>query len=169
MEKVRLKQSRRRMFASHQNRACVLAGVFVILCASSRPAVSVCTEKPTVWMDESTAGTHLIASRKFVFTRKITELVQIQQVVLAVTVDRKGTICEAKAIAGPGKLRQAAEKVVKNHWRFRPFLVDWKPVVVQFPVTVNFVLSAGGKDAMLLARTEPLRRDYRGLPKFDRG
>lgn len=147
------------MLSSPQNKVCMLAGVLAILCASSRPAASTCAEEPTVWMDESTAATHLISMRKFVFTRDMPPLTPVARVVLAVTVDRKGVICEAKAVAGHWKLHQQAERVVKNHWRYRPFLVDWKPVVAQFPVTVTFVLSHDKQNQLIAAAMRPLGHD----------
>lgn len=47
-------------------------------------------------------------------------------------------MCDLKPVAGPAELRKAALKVVRTYWRFRPFLVDRKPAVVQFPVAVKF-------------------------------
>jgi hypothetical protein len=157
------------MFSSFQSKACLLAGVLAVLCASSLPAAPVCTQKPTVWMDEATAASHLISMRKYIFTREMPALARIEQVVLAVTVDRKGNICEAKAVAGHRKLRQAAEKVVKGHWRYRPFLVDWKPVVAQFPVTITFVLSRGNNDQTLTAAAGPLHQKHCCRPELDQG
>ena len=68
-------------------------------------------------------------------------LARVRKVVLLVTVDRQGVICEVRPVAGPRGLRRAAVKTVTKHWRYRPFLVDWKPVVARFPVSVEFVLA----------------------------
>jgi hypothetical protein len=90
-------------------------------------------------MDERTAATHLLAKRDVEIPADLAWFSQVEKVVLLVTVDRQGTICDLKAVSGPAELRRIAARVVKKHWRFRPFLVDWKPVAVQFPVTVRFV------------------------------
>jgi hypothetical protein len=98
-------------------------------------------------MNERTAASHLLSSRKFVFPAVVPVLARIRSVVVIVTVNRAGGVCEAKAETGPRELRAAAEKIVKTSWHYRPFLLDWKPVVVQMPVTVNFVISADRQDA----------------------
>lgn len=99
-----------------------------------------CGEAPTVQMDERVAQSHLLAKKDLVLPEPMPEQFRIEKVVLVVTVDREGIICEVKAMAGPKNLRQSAVRTVKEHWRYRRFLVDWKPVVAQFPVTVKFLL-----------------------------
>ncbi|HZT70909.1 MAG TPA: energy transducer TonB [Terriglobia bacterium] len=121
---------------------CVLLAVFAV----PLKGIAGCSEQPTVWMDESTAASHLLTSRKFVFPAVVPVLAQIRSVTVIATVGRKGEICGAKAEAGGGEFREAAENIVKTSWRFRPFLLDRKPVVAQFPVTVNFVLSVDRQD-----------------------
>ena len=135
-----------RMPGMIQRKLRVPGAVLFLLLAASPPGVAQCTEKPTVWMNEHTAASHLLASRKFVFPAEVPVLAQIRSVVVTMTVSRKGNICEAKATAGPRELWQAAEKVVRSSWRYRPFLLDGKPVVVQFPVTVHFVVSVDRMD-----------------------
>lgn len=130
-----------------RRKAFVPAGFLLLLFVASQSGIAQCTEKPVVWMNERTATSHLIASRKFVFPSETPALARIQRVVVVVTVDRQGSVCRAKAKAGPTELRQSAERIVRNSWRFRPFLLDWKPVTAQFPVTVNFVVSADRKGA----------------------
>ncbi|MEJ2008698.1 MAG: energy transducer TonB [Acidobacteriota bacterium] len=126
-----------------QRKVQVLGALLILAFAVSRAGFAKCREKPTVWMNERTAASHLITSLKFVFPAGAPVLARIRSVVVIVTVDRTGRICEGKAAAGPMELRRSAEKIVKSSWRYRPFFLDGKRVIVQFPVTVNFVLPAG--------------------------
>lgn len=111
-----------------------------------------CSETPSVLMDERTAETHLLSKRDPVLPVQVLELVRVRKVVLLVTVDRQGAICDVRPVAGPKTLRRVAVKTVKKHWRYRPFLVDWKPVVARFPVSVRFVLPQ--EEPRLTARRE---------------
>lgn len=91
-------------------------------------------------MDERTAETHLLSKQDPVLPAPVPALAHVRKVVLLVTVDRQGIICDVRPVAGPKALRRVAVNTVKKHWRYRPFLVDWKPVVARFPVSVKFVL-----------------------------
>jgi hypothetical protein len=99
-----------------------------------------CLEASAVQMDERTAKSHLLAKKDLVLPEVMPEHFRIEKVVVFITVDRDGTICEVKARTGPKRLWPTAVQTVKDHWRYRRFLVDWKPVVAQFPVTVKFLL-----------------------------
>ena len=127
----------------------VVGALLFLLLMAPQAGLAKCKEKPAVWMNERTAASHLLSSRKFVFPAVLPVLAQVRSVVVLVTVNRAGDVCEAKAETGPTELRAAAEKIVRSSWRYRPFLLDWKPVVVQMPVTVNFVISADRKDARI--------------------
>jgi hypothetical protein len=105
-----------------------------------RLRASGCSETPSVLMDERTAETHLLSKRDPVLPAQVPGLARVRKVVLLVTVDRQGVICNVRPVAGPKALRRVAVQTVKKHWRYRPFLVDWKPVVARFPVSVRFVL-----------------------------
>ena len=105
-----------------------------IVCAAQ------CRETPTVQMNERTAESHLLAKKDLILPERMPEQFRIEKVVLVITVDRKGVICDVRAQTGPKSLRQSAVQTVKDHWRYRRFLVNWKPVVAQFPVTVKFLL-----------------------------
>jgi hypothetical protein len=129
-----------------RRRGCIVGALFFLLLAASQAGLAECTEKPTVWMNERTAASHLLSSRKIVFPAVVPVLAHIRSVVVIVTINRTGGVCEARAEAGPTELRAAAEKIARTSWRYRPFLLDWKPVVVQIPVTVNFVISLDRKD-----------------------
>jgi hypothetical protein len=98
-----------------------------------------CREGPTVLMDERTAETHLLTRRDPELPTNAPALARTEPVRLLVTVDRKGAICDVRPVAGPQHLRNRAVRAVRKHWRYRPFLIDWKPVVARFPVTVRFV------------------------------
>lgn len=114
-------------------------------------ARAACPGKPTVQMDEFTARSHLTAKRDVELPAALTRFTRTQVVVLLVTVDRRGTICDLQPVAGPAELRREAMRVVKKHWRFRPFRVDWKPVVAQFPVTVRCVPSRRERPRWIVA------------------
>ena len=113
----------------------------------SHQVFAACGAEPTVWMDESTAASHLL-SRRDIEVPTALPIARLQEVKLQVTVDREGTICEVLPLTAPKELREAAAKIVRDHWRYRRFLVDWNPVVVQFPVTV--------KSLPVKRRTQPL-------------
>lgn len=116
--------------------------LFLLVCIAGVPTVSAsgCSETPSVLMDERTAETHLLSKKDPVLPAQVPKLALLRKVTLLVTVDREGTICDVRAVAGPKGLRRLAIRTVKKHWRYRPFLVDWKPVVARFPVSVRFVL-----------------------------
>jgi len=114
-------------------------GAVVLVLGVARLCGAACSERPTVAMDERTAASHLMAKRDVELPEGMAWFTEVQKVVLLVTVDRRGTICDLKPVAGPAELKKVAMEVVKRHWRYRPFLVDGKPVVAQFPVTVRFV------------------------------
>ncbi len=98
-----------------------------------------CREKPEVQMDERSGESHLVAKKNPELPPSHSRLLRLHRVVVVVTVDREGAICDAKAVRGPEDLRGLAVSAVKKHWKYRPFLVDWEPVVAQFPVSVTFV------------------------------
>jgi hypothetical protein len=120
-----------------------LAGLCTVMLVLGVPCLwaSGCAEAPSVLMDERTAETHLLAKKDPLLPTRVPALARVRKVVLLVTVDRQGVICDARPTAGPKALRSAAVITVKKHWRYRPFLVDWKPVVARFPVSVEFVLA----------------------------
>jgi hypothetical protein len=121
-------------------RSCASALLLIFVSDIVRPCAAQCSEKPTVMMNESAAETHLLAKKYPELPAHISPLVPIQEVTVLVTVNRKGVICGVKAVEGPEELRPAAVRTVKEHWRYRPFRVNWQPVVAQFPVRVRFVL-----------------------------
>ena len=129
--------------------AYVMGALVILTFALSRAGMAQCTERPVVWMNEGTAASHLLSNLKFVFPAGVPALARIQSVVVVVTVNRKGHICKANAAAGPKEFRRSAETIVKKACRYRPFLLDSKPVVVQFPVRVNFVVSADKREVKI--------------------
>ena len=61
-------------------------------------------------------------------------------VVLQVVIDKNGVVQGIKTVSGHPLLVPAAIDAVKQ-WRYRPFLINDKPVEVDTPVTVNFALA----------------------------
>lgn len=97
-----------------------------------------CREAPSVLMDERAGESHLLAKKDPELPAGVDKLLRVREVVVLVTVDREGAICDVRAVEGPPELRRAAVRAVKKHWKYRPFLVNWKPVVARFPVRVRF-------------------------------
>ncbi|HEY7353804.1 MAG TPA: TonB family protein [Terriglobales bacterium] len=63
-------------------------------------------------------------------------------VILAAEIGKDGTIQNLHVISGHPLLTQAALDAVKQ-WRYRPYILNGEPVVVDTQVTVNFTLSGG--------------------------
>ena len=135
---LRLLRTIPRGYAFNPGAGVALAGSLILFFGFSEFALAACPEKPTVWMDEQTAATHLRAQRFLELPESMAWNRSVQEVALVVTVDRGGNICGAEPTSGPPALRKKAVQAIRKHWRYRPFLVDWKPVVAQFPVTVRF-------------------------------
>ena len=60
-------------------------------------------------------------------------------VVLQATISRSGTIENLRVVSGPAMLQQAALDAVQQ-WRYRPYLLNGKPVEVDTTVNVDFTL-----------------------------
>jgi TonB family protein len=60
-------------------------------------------------------------------------------VVLTVIVDKEGNVSNIQLISGHPMLAPAAIDAVKQ-WKYKPFLLNGEPVMVETQVTVNFVL-----------------------------
>ncbi len=102
-------------------------------------ALAECPEKPSLWLDGPTAALHLLTKHDAELPTGKVRLRGVQRVVLLVTADREGMICQAKAVSGREDLADLAVAHVKKYWRYRPFLLDWKPATTQFPVTLKFL------------------------------
>jgi len=135
-----------RRFASFAGRLLLFLLVQPLLAAAE------CPEQPGVWMNEETAASHLLARRDPQLPAGRRGIRRVEKVVLLITVDRQGSVCHLRPVSGRADLRNLAVAQVREHWRYRPFFVNGKPVVAQFPVTVKFsprqekppnVLSAG--------------------------
>jgi len=61
-------------------------------------------------------------------------------VTLHAVIDKEGRVVELKLIGGHPALVENAIEAVKQ-WRYRPFLLDGKPVDVETTITVNFKLA----------------------------
>ena len=58
-------------------------------------------------------------------------------IVLDVVVGRDGSVVDMRALNGPDVLAQAAMDALR-WWRFEPYRVDGRPVVVETTVAVEF-------------------------------
>ena len=112
--------------------------VLFVLLGAAQLGWAQCRERPALFLDEHTAATHLLAKIDPELPATPNHLAMAEPVVLRVTVDRRGVICHLEPISGPPELHRLARNTVKKHWRYRPFRLNWKPVVAQFPVTVRF-------------------------------
>ena len=84
---------------------------------------------------------NLIESRPPDYPR-LAKLAHIQgPVVLQVFISRRGTVDHINAVKGHRLLRSAAKNAVK-HWRYRPYLLNGRPIEVATMVTVNFNLGS---------------------------
>jgi TonB family protein len=71
---------------------------------------------------------------------KLASLTHMQgEVVMKAVISKQGTIEDIHVIKGHRLLRSAATNAVRT-WRYRPFLVDGRPVEVATTVTVDFKL-----------------------------
>ncbi len=61
-------------------------------------------------------------------------------VVLKVRVGADGVVQNTEVITGAPALGTAAQDAVKQ-WRFKPFLMNGRPVEVETQVTINFTLA----------------------------
>lgn len=64
------------------------------------------------------------------------------QVVLQVEIDQNGDMRNVTLVSGHPLLAPAAIEAVKQ-WKYKPYLLEGQPVVVETQVTVNFTLSGG--------------------------
>jgi protein TonB len=62
-------------------------------------------------------------------------------VVLGATISKSGTIENLHVISGPAMLAAAAEEAVRA-WRYRPYLLNGRPVEVE--TTVQVIFNLGG-------------------------
>lgn len=61
-------------------------------------------------------------------------------VVLAVIIDREGSVSNIQLISGHPLLAPAAIEAVKQ-WKYKPYLLNGEPIEVETQVTVNFTLA----------------------------
>jgi hypothetical protein len=138
MSQTSLHPARRHADLQCGNLARRARGFCLLLLVHPLLAVAECPEKPSLWLDEPTAAPHLLSKRDAELPGGELGPRRVERVVLVITVDRKGKICQAKAISGREDLRALAVAYVKKYWRYRPFLLDWQPTAAQFPVTLRF-------------------------------
>ena len=61
-------------------------------------------------------------------------------VVLQAIIDKQGDVSDLRIVSGPPMLQQAAYNAVKT-WKYKPFLLNGKPVLVRTQMNVVFTLS----------------------------
>jgi protein TonB len=61
-------------------------------------------------------------------------------VVVRVLISENGTIEKATAVTGPVPLRGAAESAMQQ-WRYKPYIVEGKPIKVQTEMNFHFTLN----------------------------
>jgi TonB family protein len=62
------------------------------------------------------------------------------QVVLQATIDKEGNVAEVNLVSGHPLLAPEAIKAVKQ-WKYKPYLLDGIPMMVETQIIVNFTLS----------------------------
>jgi TonB family protein len=60
-------------------------------------------------------------------------------VVLRALIDKEGSVASAQVVTGPPELAPAAIEAVKQ-WKYRPYLLNGTPVIVDTQIQVNFTL-----------------------------
>ena len=70
-------------------------------------------------------------------------------VIVELTVDRDGTVADARSLRGPEDLGAAAVAAAR-HWTYEPTLVGGEPTAIRFADTVRFVLRPAGGHGMRL-------------------
>ncbi len=136
--------------------ACLLLSSLAI----AGPGRGACADSPAVFMDESTAASHLVAKRGPGIPADAPRLFRLERVVLWLTVDRSGRICDLTPALGSPELIREAIQLVRTSWKYRRFLIDWKPATVQFPVTLWLVASKSKTESVATAR--PFRQERAG-------
>jgi TonB family protein len=110
--------------------------------ASAAPIVSpggASRESQPLSVSSTIMTEHLISSKPPSYPR-LAILTHIQGVVvLKTTIARDGTVQHVQALGGNYLLRDAATNAVRT-WRYRPYLLNGKPVEVATLVTVDFAL-----------------------------
>ena len=70
-------------------------------------------------------------------------------VIVELTVDRDGTVADARSLRGPDDLGAAAAEAARR-WTYEPTLVNGEPTPVRFADTIRFVLRPSGGHGMRL-------------------
>jgi len=91
----------------------------------------------------SRAVAALIISRPDPVYPAIAKAVYLQgAVILHAIISKEGTIENLSVISGNGMLVNAAQEAVQR-WRYKPYLLNDKPVEVETSITVNFTFGGG--------------------------
>lgn len=116
-----------------------LSGLPDSIGSASTPEVHVAPSRKPVISSGVMEGHKLIGVNPRYPTIAIASHVQ-GTVVLAATISRTGTIENLRLLSGPPMLTVAAEDAVRT-WRYRPYMLNGEPVVVETTVNVIFHLA----------------------------
>jgi len=70
-------------------------------------------------------------------------------VILQATISKTGEISDLRVVCGPALLQQASLEAVRQ-WKYRPYLLNGKPVEVETTIRITFTL--GGKKKMKFSK-----------------
>jgi periplasmic protein TonB len=70
-------------------------------------------------------------------------------VTLQATISKTGEISDLRVVCGPALLQQASLEAVRQ-WKYRPYLLNGKPVEVETTIRITFAL--GGKKKMKFSK-----------------
>jgi TonB family protein len=105
------------------------------------PVIAPATQFPKRVRVSSGVATGLLVSKVTPVYPDVAKAEHIQgAVVLQAIVDKEGTIRDLQLVSGPRELAASAIEAVKQ-WRYRPYLLNGRPVEVETQIQVNFSLA----------------------------
>jgi TonB family protein len=101
--------------------------------------------QPTVEVTSSAMAGNLISAPKPIYPKLAQQNNTQGRVVLQATVSGDGKVEDLRGIKGPRLLQDASVDAVST-WRYRPHLVDGRPMPVAIIVTIDFTLEPSSSD-----------------------
>jgi TonB family protein len=98
---------------------------------------SAAADASAVRVSEAAMNAQLLVSRVPVMPERLRETGATGVVRLQANINREGTVSHLRVLDGPTDLRRPAVEAV-SAWRYRPYIVDGKPVDVSTTITVDF-------------------------------
>ena len=102
-----------------------------------KPAEAALPSIEPVNLAESVARTLVLQQVEPVYPQTVSASAQRGTVTLAVTVGRDGSVQDTKFLQGALSFARSATEAVRQ-WRFRPYLMNGRPVAVQTMITLSF-------------------------------